>query len=460
MLRWREKTGGLISPDERLPWPATITLGIQHILALFGATVVVPLVMGFDPNLAIFFSGIGTLLFFIVTGGRVPSYLGSSFAFIGPVAAVIGSPAGNTLDTANIPLALGGIVAVGILYALAGALVQLTGSGWIEALMPPLVTGAVVMIIGLNLAGSARGLAEDSPALALITIMSILVIALVTRGFVSRLPIILGAVIGSIVALIAGGTSTAGRTCGSIHIQGLNLDRVKSAAWFGTPNFVTPRFSGHAITIFLPVVLVLIAENTGHLKAIEAMTESRMMPMLGRAFIGDGLATTVAGLGGGTGITTYAENIGVMAVTRVYSTIVFVIAGAVAILMGLSPKFGALVGAIPTSVIGGVVTVLFGLIAITGARIWVTNQVDFTRGVNLFVAAVVIIVGAADYTLRLGRIELGGIGLGTFGAIILYQIFRHAGGGIADEDLSPVGAVADAAVDPAGEVREATEPAH
>jgi putative pyrimidine permease RutG len=205
----------------------------------------------------------------------------------------------------------------------------------------------------------------------------------------------------------------------------------------------------------------LIAENTGHLKAIEAMTERRMLPFLGRAFIGDGVATALAGLGGGTGVTTYAENIGVMAVTRVYSTIIFVIAAAVAILMGLCPKFGALVGAIPTGVIGGVVTVLFGLIAITGVRIWVASRVDFTRGVNLFIAAVVIIIGAADYTLRLGRIELGGIGLGTFGAIILYQIFRNADGGLLAEDRAHVGETADAAVEPtAEELQEAAEPAH
>jgi len=158
------------------------------------------------------------------------------------------------------------------------------------------------------------------------------------------------------------------------------------------------------------------------------MTERHLMPYLGRAFAGDGIATMVAGLGGGTGVTTYAENIGVLAMTRVYSSVVFVIAGLVAILLGLSPKFGALIGSIPTGVIGGVVTVLFGLIVVTGARIWVTNAVDFTRGINLFIAAVVLIVGAADYTLRLGDFELGGIGLGTFGAVVLYQVFKHARG--------------------------------
>ena len=437
MFQWREKTSGLIGPDERLPWPATIALGVQHVLAMFGATVVAPLVMGFEPTLAIFFSGVGTLLFFLLTGGRVPSYLGSSFAFLGPVAAIIGSSSAGTLNKAAIPLALGGIVAVGVIYTLVGILVQITGSGWIEALMPPLVTGAVVIIIGLNLAGSARGLSKDSPALALITLLAILAVALLTRGLVARVPLVLGAAIGSLVALLFGGTTAAGRTYGTVHIQGFNLERVANAPWFGLPPFITPSFDLRAIGLLAPVVLVLLAENAGHLKAVEYMTERRMMPLLGRAYIGDGLATVLAGLGGGTGVTTYAENIGVMALTRVYSTVVFVIAAGIAVLLGLSPKFGALVGAIPTGVIGGVVTVLFGLIAITGARIWITSRIDFTRGVNLFIPAVVIIVGTADYTLSIGPIELGGIGLGTFGAIILYQLFYRTNAGVSGEDDAP-----------------------
>jgi uracil-xanthine permease len=440
MISWREKRGGLIAPDERLPWPATIAMGLQHVLAMFGATVVAPLVMGFDPNLAIFFSGIGTLLFFVIVGGRIPSYLGSSFSFIGPVAAVVGSPAAGTLNAGLIPQALGGIIVAGLIYAAIGVVVQLTGSGWIDALMPPLVTGAVVMIIGLNLAPAARGLAKDSVFLAFVTLISTLAIALFTRGLVARLPILLGTAIGYIVALALGGTAAAGRDYGLVHVQGVDLSRVASAAWFGLPQFVGPSFDGRAISLLAPVAIILIAENTGHVKAVEAMTKRSLMAYLGRAFSGDGVATIVAGLGGGTGVTTYAENIGVMAMTRVYSTVIFVIAALVAILLGLSPKFGALVGSIPTGVIGGVVTVLFGLIAITGARIWVENRVDFTRGVNLFIAAVVVILGAADYTVRLGDFELGGIGLGTFGAIILYQILKNAAGGVdaeASADAAP-----------------------
>jgi xanthine/uracil permease len=180
-----------------------------------------------------------------------------------------------------------------------------------------------------------------------------------------------------------------------------------------------------AVGLIAPVAVVLVAENTGHIKAVSEMTDRNLMPWLGRGFIGDGLATMIAGTGGGTGVTTYAENIGVMAVTRVYSTLIFIVAAVVAILLGLSPKFGALIGSIPQGVLGGVSTVLFGLIAATGARIWVDNRVDFTRGVNLFVAAVTLIIGAADYTIRLGDFSLNGIALGTFGAIILYQIFNR-----------------------------------
>ena len=431
MITWREKRTGLIAPDERLPWPGTVAMGFQHVLAMFGATVVAPLIMGFDPNLAIFFSGIGTLIFFFMVGGRIPSYLGSSFAFIGPVAAVIGSSAAGTLNTGAIPLALGGIIVAGVIYALIGLLVHLTGSDWIDALMPPLVTGAVVMIIGLNLAPAARGLAKDSVFLAIVTLLSILVIGLFTRGLVARLPILLGTVVGYLVALVLGGTTAAGMSYPLIgQVQGIDFSRVAAAPWFGLPNFVGPAFAFRAISLIAPVAISLVAENAGHVKAVEAMTDRHLMPYLGRAFAGDGVATMVAGLGGGTGVTTYAENIGVMAMTRVYSTLLFIIAALVAIFLGFSPKFGALVGSIPTGVIGGVVTVLFGLIAITGARIWVTNGVDFTKGVNLFVAAIVLIVGAADYTVRIGDFEMGGIGLGTFGAIILYQIFKNAAGGV------------------------------
>src|SRR5690606_37198426 len=221
---WTEKRSGTIAPDERLPWGQSFAMGIQHVLAMFGATVVAPLIMGFDANVAIFFSGIGTLIFFVVTGGRIPSYLGSSFAFIAPVGAVTGSVAMGTFNQADIPKALGGIIAAGLLYTIIGAIVDYTGSGWIDALMPPLVTGAVVAIIGLNLAGAAKGLVDQDGWLALITILAIISIALLTKGILGRLPILLGTLVGYLAALILGGTSAGGRDLGFATISGVDLE--------------------------------------------------------------------------------------------------------------------------------------------------------------------------------------------------------------------------------------------
>jgi uracil-xanthine permease len=434
LFSWREKTSGLIAPDERLPWGGTVAMGIQHVLAMFGATVVAPIIMGFDPNLAIFFSGIGTLLFFIITGGRIPSYLGSSFAFIAPVAAVTGSIALGTFNPDDVPKALGGIVIAGLIYTIIGAIVHYTGSDWIDALMPPVVTGAVVAIIGLNLAGAARGLAEQDMLLAVLTILGIFVVAVFGRGLLGRLPILIGTVFGYLVALVLGGTSGGGRSVGPFDVSGVDLEPVKAASWFGFPDFQGPSFNWNAISLIAPVAIVLVAENTGHIKAVSAMTHRNLMPWLGRGFIGDGVATMVAGAGGGTGVTTYAENIGVMAVTRVYSTAVFIVASGVALILGLSPKFGALISSIPAGVLGGVSTVLFGLIAASGARIWIENRVDFSKSVNLFVVAVTLIVGAANYTIHIGDFALEGIALGTFGSIILYQIFRLAPGALDDDE--------------------------
>lgn len=420
LFSWREKRSGIVMPDERLPWGTTITLGMQHVLAMFGSTVVAPLIMGFDPNIAILFSGIGTLIFFAFTLGKVPSYLGSSFAFIAPVGAVMAGSGG-------IKEALGGIVVAGLIYLLIGVAVEYSGSEWIDALMPPLVTGAVVAIIGLNLAGAAKGMASASMPLALVTILAVIVVAIMGKGIIGRLPILIGTLFGYVVALVLGGTTEAGRSIGPMHFSGVNLDPVKDAAWIGWPDFQAPSFSWHAISLIAPVAIVLVAENTGHIKAVSEMTGRNLMPFLGRGFIGDGAATMVAGFGGGTGVTTYAENIGVMAVTKVFSTAMFVVAACTAILLGFVPKFGALIHSIPLGVLGGVSTVLFGLIVATGVRIWVENQVDFSRSANLFIVAVSLIVGAADYTLVFGDFEFAGIGLGTFGAIILYQVFKSLG---------------------------------
>jgi uracil-xanthine permease len=439
-LSWKETRAGIVKPDERLPWGQSLAMGFQHVLAMFGATVVAPIIMGFDPNLAILFSGIGTLIFFVFVGGAVPSYLGSSFAFIAPVAAVTGAAAAAGAGN-GIPLALGGIVTAGVVYAIIGLIVHLTGYAWIDSLMPPLVTGAVVAIIGLNLAPAARNLAGFDPAIAAITVLAIFIVGLLTTGIFSRLPILIGGVIGYAAALILGGTTLEGRQYLGVTVHGVDLQPVAGAAWFGVPAFVAPEFNVGAMALIAPVAIVLVAENLGHVKAVSALTGQNLSPYLGRAFMGDGVATIVAGLRGGTGVTTYAENIGVMAVTRVYSTLIFLIAGIIAIIFGLSPKFGAVIASIPQGVLGGVTTVLFGLIAVTGARIWVDNRVDFTRAVNLFVAAVTLIIGAADYTVTLGGFTMNGITLGTFAAILLYALFR---GAPTQEDFAIVGDDAEA----------------
>ena len=452
LFSWREKrSGGMIQPEERLPWGETTAMGIQHVLAMFGSTVLGPLLMGFDPNTAIFFSGIGTLLFFIITGGKIPSYLGSSFAFIGPVGVVVGVAGSPLFDPSKIPYALGGIIICGLVYTLAGVAVAFYGSEWIDTLMPPIVTGGIVAIIGLNLAvAGAKPLAESNMPLALITMLAIFAVAIIGKGLIGRLPILLGTVIGYFAALLLGGTTAGGRDVLGIHFQGVDFTNVKNASIIGLPNFTAPKFEMEAIGLIVPVAIILIAENTGHIKAVSEMTGRNLMPYLGRGFIGDGVATMVAGTGGGTGVTTYAENIGVMAVTKVFSTALFVIAAGVAILLGFSPMFGALVASIPAGVLGGVAVVLFGLIAVAGIRIWVDNQVDFSKGINLFLAAITLLVGTADLTLHIGDFAMNGIALGTFGSIILYQLFGKLPGAY-DDDPGATPAAAGEPNPPAGD---------
>ncbi len=427
-FQWTLKREGTIAPDERLPWPQTIAFGVQHIFAMFGATVLAPILMGFDPNTAILFSGVGTLLFFFVVGGRVPSYLGSSFSFITVVIAA--SSYAGIGPNPNLAVALGGIVAAGAVYAVIGLIVMRVGYAWVEFLMPPVVTGAVVMVIGLNLAHVAVGDISALPSWAagahydgfsagmgLFTVLAVAAVAVYAPGLMRRLPILVGGIIGYVVYLVL--ANGLGMSTAIIDFKALG-----DAAWIGMPNLTAPRFETNAIFLIAPIAIVLVAENLGHVKAVAAMTGRNLDPYLGRAFLGDGLATMVAGAGGGTGVTTYAENIGVMAVTRVYSSIVFVIAALVAIAMGFSPKFGALIGTIPTPVIGGLAIVLFGLIAVTGGRIWVENKVDFSESRNLVTAAVALTLGAGDLTLSAGDFSLGGIGTATFAAILVYQILR------------------------------------
>jgi putative pyrimidine permease RutG len=423
--RWTLKTEGTIMPDERLPAGQTLVAGLQHVVAMFGATALAPILMGFDPNVSILFSGIATIIFFLVVGGRVPSYLGSSFAFIGPVLVATGATVGS--PNPNIPLALGGIIAAGAIYTLIGLLVHMAGHHWVERLMPPVVTGAIVAAIGLVLApiaiNSASGATPDNAAgtafarwISLITVVAVGIVAVHAPGFWKRLPILLGGGIGYVVYLILANGMGLG--------QAIDFTKVGQAAWFGLPTFQSPVFTAQAISLIAPVAIILVAENLGHVKAIGAMTGRNLDPYLGRAFIGDGIATMISASAGGTGVTTYAENMGVMSVTRIYSTLVFLVAAAIAILLGLSPKFGAFIATIPGPVLGGLSIVVFGLIAATAGRIWVLNRVDFARPRNLITVAVALVLGAGNFKLTLGGFTLDGIGTATFGAIILYHLLR------------------------------------
>ncbi|TWH63503.1 uracil-xanthine permease [Rhodococcus rhodochrous J38] len=400
----RINPGAVVAPHERLSWPRTIGIGMQHVIAMFGATLLVPTITGFPVTTTLLFSGIGTALFLIITRGRVPSYLGSSFAFIAPLSASAGSgPAAQ----------LGGIVAVGIVLVLIGLIVKAAGSRIIDAVMPPVVTGAIVALIGLNLAPTATGSFEAQPLVATITLVVTLLVTVVGPGMLGRLGILVGVIVGWIFAAFTGAIASE------------RIDAMRDAAWFGLPDLRGPTFELSVVLLALPVVVVLVAENVGHVKAVAAMTGRNLDGMAGNALIADGLATTLAGAGGGSGTTTYAENIGVMAATRVYSTAAYAVAAVTAVVLAFSPKFGALVFTVPDGVLGGATLVLYGLIGILGVRIWTEAKVDFTDPVNLTVAAAALVAGIGDLTLSIGSVELGGIAWGSIGILVAYPLLRR-----------------------------------
>ncbi|KQR44465.1 uracil-xanthine permease [Frigoribacterium sp. PvP120] len=397
----------IVAPEERLTWPRTVGLGGQHVVAMFGATFLVPIITGFPPSTTLLFSGIGTLLFLLITKNRLPSYLGSSFAFLAPIAAAT--------DVGGIPLALSGIIVVGALLALVGVLVHLAGTRWIDALLPPVVSGSIVALIGFNLAPAARDNFALSPGIALITLAAVVLSAVLFKGLLGRLSIFVGVVVGYVAAVIAGA---------------VDYSAVAAAPWVGLPTFTAPAFDLGQLPIylgFLPVVLALIAENVGHVKGVGQLTKRDLDPLTGRALFADGLSTVIAGLGGGSATTTYGENIGVMSATRVFSTAAYWVAGVVAILLGLSPKIGAVIFTIPPGVLGGVTTALYGLIGVIGIRIWVENKVDFSRPKNQLTAGVALIMGIADFTLVLGGASFGGIILGTVAAIVVFHVMSVLG---------------------------------
>ncbi|MFF5324135.1 uracil-xanthine permease family protein [Janibacter hoylei] len=395
------RPGEVVLPGERLSWPRTIGLGAQHVVAMFGATFLVPLLTDLPPATTLFFSGIGTMLFLLVTAGRVPSYLGSSFAFIAPLTAATSS---HDMSTA-----LGGVVMAGLTLAAIGVVVQVAGDRWLRALMPPVVTGAIVALIGLNLAPSAKTNFMKSPVTALVTVVVILLVTVATRTLLSRIAILVGVAAGYGTALVRGEVTFA---------------RMHEADWFGAPDFHAPSLDLAVAGLFVPVVLVLVAENVGHIRSVASMTGEDLDSVTGRALIADGLATTLAGAGGGSGTTTYAENIGVMAATRVYSTAAYWVAAAVALLLSFSPKFGEAIATVPQGVLGGAGVVLYGMIGLLGAKIWVEAGVDFGNPINLMTAAVALIIGIADFTWNVGDLQFAGIALGTVAALVGFHVMR------------------------------------
>lgn len=397
--------GEVVGPDERLSWPRTATIGAQHVIAMFGATFLVPILTGFDPSTTLFFTAFATALFLLINKNKLPSYLGSSFGFIAPVVACMSANKG-------IGVASFGIMCTGLLLVGVGALVHFVGAKWIDKIMPPVVTGAIVAIIGFNLAPSAWTNFNAAPDTAAVTLACVLLIGVIFKGLIGRLNILLGVLCGYAYAIFRGQVDFA---------------PVAQAAWFGLPKFHAPQADFSVLAMFLPVVLVLIAENIGHVKSVAQMTGKNYDHQMGTALMADGLGTFFAGIGGGSGTTTYAENIGVMASTKVYSTAAYWCAAGFALLLSLCPKFGAIVNSIPVGVLGGVTTLLYGMIGMLGVRIWVENRVDFNKNINVMVAAVTMIIGIADFTFAVQGISFNGIAIGSILCLVIYHGLRALG---------------------------------
>ncbi len=465
MFKWEvvdPAPGEAVAPNQRLAWGKTVGLGAQHVVAMFGATFVFPIIMGLDPNLAIMMSGIATICFLLIVKGKVPSYLGTSASFVGGATAIYtysgsGGPGGPADVT-------GAILVAGVVLAIVGLIIHFLGADSVNAVLPPVVTGAVVMLIGFNLAPVAtKTYMPSDPWIALLTMTAVIVMAVGLRGFFGRIAIFLGLVFGYVVSWIADmiwGTITLplpGFPEPGAHDR-VNWDAVKAEDWFGFPDqtqdglvgnqtlagnldavgWHTPAFSITFALLVLPAVIALVAENVGHVKAVAEMTKTDLDPSMGRAVAADGVGTVITSAVGGSPTTTYAENIGVMAATRVYSTAAYFVAAITAILLGLVPKFGAIVNVTPPAVLGGITLVLYGMIGLLGAKIWKENNVNFANPVNLVPIAAGIILAIGDATLEItDDFVLSGIALGTLVVVLGYHLARV----IAPKNIDDDGAI-------------------
>jgi len=405
-----------IDVDERLPILQTLPLSLQHLFAMFGATVLVPFLFKVNPATCLLMNGVGTLIYLAVAKGRIPAYLGSSFAFLSPVFAVLAS--GLSYSAAQ-----GGFIVFGLIFILLSQVVRFAGTRWIEVIFPPAAMGAIVAIIGLELAPVATNMAgltaSSTPLgmsvkLALTVSLSTLAVTILAsvllRGFMAVIPVLLGVIAGYALSL----------GLGVVDFQAVRL-----APWFQVPTLYAPIFNVQAILIILPATLVVLAEHVGHLVVTGNIVGKDLVkdPGLHRSLLGDGISNVLSGLVGATPNTTYGENIGVMAITKVYS--VWVIAGTaiIAIVVSFSGKLAAIIRSIPVPVMGGVCMLLFGVIAAAGIRMLIEKKVDYTKSRNLILTSVVLISGISGAAVKLGTVELRGMALGTVVAICLALLF-------------------------------------
>lgn len=396
----------IIPVDQKLPLLQTIPLSLQHLFAMFGATVLVPILFHVNPATILLFNGIGTLLYLFICRGQVPAYLGSSFAFLSPVFLV--------LPQYGYEAALGGFIVVGIIFCLVALLIRKVGTGWIDVVFPPAAMGAIVAVIGLELmptAASMAGLNSDTIDIntIIVSVFTLVVTIFGTvafRGFLAIIPILIGVVSGYILALFMGM---------------VDLAPIQEAAWFAVPTLYTPTFNLSAIAIILPAALVVVVEHIGHLIVTGNIVDKDLTrdPGLDRSLFGNGISTVLSGFFGSTPNTTYGENIGVLAITKVFS--VWVIGGAAtfAIILSFVGKLAAAIQSIPTPVMGGVSLLLFGVIAASGIRMLVESKVDYNKPVNLILTAVVLGIGVSNASITLGSVTLRGMALATVIAIVL-----------------------------------------
>ncbi|MBC5637449.1 uracil permease [Ornithinibacillus sp. BX22] len=400
-----------IQVDQRLPFFQSLPLSFQHLFAMFGSTVLVPILFEVNPATILLMNGIGTLLYIFITKGKIPAYLGSSFAFLAPVGIVI--------SQFGYGYALGGFLAVGIILTLVGLLVKVAGTKWIDVLFPPAAMGAIVSVIGLELvpvAAADAGLIGENlnPTTIIVSLLTlgITVIGWVTfRGFFKIIPILIGFIAGYIIAFFFGL---------------VDLEPVKNAPWIAMPEFYTMQFDWSAILIIIPAALVLIPEHIGHLFVTSNIVQKDLAknPGLDRSFIGNGVSTILSSFVGSTPNTTYGENIGVLAITRVYSTWIIGGAAVIAILLSFVGKLAALISSIPGAVLGGISLLLFGIIAASGIRMLVEAKVDYSKSQNLILTCVILVIGISGATIQIGQVGLSGMGLATIVGILLSILFK------------------------------------